>query len=166
MCHKHRPPQNPLLWSSFLVSLFTCMTFTGCSTAPENPSRPEQANSTDIVLKDSNVDLTYTMGHAQHRFSASANALAITAQSWIDKKILEQGPLSPQPYRSLVAQVAQFVEESNRQPADTAPCRASFTIQLRIGQEKRTLVGCRTSEKGSHFGTIARDAEFLLYTGK
>jgi hypothetical protein len=132
----------------------------GCASAPR--SAPENGE-----LHDSSLEISFVRGHNLHRLFAQAHERDVKAQSFMDRELLKEKPVSGEKYLLLLTRVQEFV--AARQPAaEDSGCRTPYSITIRIGANPRTLHGCRSETEGAQAGTglgkIVREAEFLLYS--
>lgn len=114
---------------------------------------------------DSSLEISYRLGHNQHRFLANARADSIVAKTFLDRHLLKESALEQNGYIHLIEKISAFMATANRQPADPSqPCRTPYVVKLRIGDNTRVANGCRSNPEGSALSRIAREAEFLIHS--
>ena len=172
-----RPPRpSPWPWLIGVVGVMLALSFwlPGCASPgsagadDSSGSRKElSAQSRSAVLVDSEVDITYVLGHDLHRFLARAKDQRILGRTFLDRELLKKSSIDGKRYSELFEKAADFVQNpAHRAPDSLGGCRSPFTVKIRAGAESLTTSGCRTAnESGTSLSQLARDAEYLLYSG-
>jgi hypothetical protein len=158
----------PWMVGVIVLAIGLSVVMPGCASAPTDGAEPDVRRELSdagrsSMLSDSELDITYVLGHDLHRFVARAKDRRILGRTFLDRELLKKNAIDEKRYSELFEKVVEFVEN----PAHEAPdalgsCRTPFTVRVRAGGESITTSGCRTSEMGMQLSQLARDAEFLL----
>lgn len=141
--------------------------FLSCKSGPSQHSEKRNVSPSQSPHSNSGVDIRYILGEHHYRFLAKNQNGEVIAQSFIDQQLIREKPVNSSQYRDFINHVSDFIGGPKRAlSSSAAPCRNSFSISLKIGEENRMNQGCRSSAEGSSFSRIVRDAEFLLYSQK
>ena len=152
-----------------------------CSSVPKTAqvSSANQISGRKGTRDDSSVEITYVLGHIQHRFMAEAKDGKVTAKTIMDRKVLGEGSVDASRYLKFFDKVSTFsatLHQESTGPHDPSlsinydtssqdSCRAPFTVTIRVGKNAKTMAGCRSTDDG-HLSRLVLDGEFLLYSKK
>jgi hypothetical protein len=136
------------------------------SSDQRSPAAIDPKLNRDQAIADSSVEISYYLGHDYRQFKAMARNSSIQAQTFMNKQLLKEGSVDQGRYADLLERITSFVGNTSRSDSYSAPCRAPFTVLVRIGAQTRSLNGCRPTTDGTTLSRIAREAEFLLYSKK
>jgi hypothetical protein len=103
-------------------------------------------------------------GRNNHRLFVAIKGDAATAQSYLEHQILAESPVDPARYMTFLAQASEFLKTPHGAASEHFPCRAPFTVTVRIGTDTRAASGCVGSDEGA-LSHLVRDGEFLLHQG-
>jgi hypothetical protein len=150
-----------LRWPFALVAL----NIAACGTA--NIAPPSQGPSTGEI---SSVEIEYSLGHYQHRFTAEANPGKAQVTTYLDRDVVEHAFVDPAKYDSFVAKAIAFSQKPKRAPTEEAECRSPFKVVIKTGEKNTektyTSQGCRSSDNDGALSRLVRDGEFLLFSKK
>lgn len=173
--------RNPAPWT--LLALAVGAAAGGCATPPA--ARPIDATSASATasanaftdapapLADSQVDISYVLGHSHRRFLARAKDASCVAQAFLDRQVLRENEVSSKQYEAYFGKVSQFVAANanraragaqQRMPAEE-DCRSPFKVTVHRGSASESFQGCRGADDGA-LAHLVRDGEFLLFTRK
>ncbi len=143
-----------------IISFLSSTTWSACSIRP----------ITHAELSDSSVDIIYTLGHNQHRFTAESHSGKFVARTFLDKKLLDENAVDSLNYYDFVHKASNFMGDRRRVASvnnaeSLASCRAPYTVVIRLSGDAKTYQGCRSIDDGN-LSRLVRDGEFLLYSKK
>jgi hypothetical protein len=159
-----------------IIAAISLSLASACSTAPRSavgsPGASAEAAPPGFKVdptQSSSVDITYVLGHYQHRFTAQSDEKNATAETFLEKDKVEEGPIDRSQYVEFLQKAAAFVAHSKtplgRDVANAGACRNPFTITVWIGKETYTSNGCRSNDDGA-LSHLVKEGEFLLYSKK
>jgi len=152
--------KNGLLKMGVGTLLLAFFALCGCSTHPV----ARDATSDEVAHAEiTQVEISYVLGHNQHRFTAQSAAQKAEVTTYLEKDIVQQANVDSAKYLSFVSKVVSFAQKPHRTPAQADECRSPFSVTVKIDGKTYTSDGCRFSDEGS-LSRLVRDGEFLLYS--
>jgi hypothetical protein len=151
---------------SIVVLLSGCSTLSPHIDSPgANRSSSSLLSSEDVqrLAQNSSVEIQYVLGRSHYRFFIEAHGDLVTANSELDREVLEKGEVNSKHYPAFLIKANNFIVERQQATSDTAPCRNPFIVTVKIGTELKSARGCRSHEGGA-ISKLVRDGEFLLYS--
>ena len=145
----------------FLLVLALSAAWAGCSSEPYR--RQELPLQTE-----SSVEITYQLGHHQHRLVVASNGQNVSAQTFSDRSVLEHALVDSAHYEEFYKKTLGFIQtnrNTQRTVASSVTCRSPYIIVVKNGPDSWADNGCRSSDD-TGFGRLVRDGEFLLYSKK
>ncbi len=143
----------------FIILIALTLIESGCAS-----SKPKLDTSKQTPEEgDSNIEITYVLGHNRYKFCAAATESMAAGQTFIEREKLQDSKIDLAKYTAFLKRVSEFSALPQRTPA--AFCRSPFTIAVRIGKRKEVLSGCRTGNE-AELSKIIQEGEFLLYSKK
>lgn len=158
--------RNCLANTLWIISSALVLGASACSSAPKSPppadTSPELART---ALSDSGVEITYVLERTQRHLTAEASGGKVFGKYLRDRILMSEGSLDEKRYTDFLTRALQFVQTPHRATAAVEPCRAPFTVNVRLEKETKTSTGCRSEDEGA-LSRLVKDAEFLLYSKK
>lgn len=153
--------KSPLLKTFLLpILLGAFLSASGCSSHSIKPDRPSEEVATAQATQ---VEISYSLGHNQHRFTAQGSLQKAEVTTYFEQDIVEQANVDSSKYLSFVSKAVAFAQKPHRTPAQTEECRSPFKVTVKIDEKTYTSDGCRFNDEGS-LSRLVRDGEFLLYS--
>jgi hypothetical protein len=150
-----------VLRSLCLSPLVALTALSACSTSPA-----QRISGETLPLSSSSVEIVYVLGHNQRKLLLSGQPQGAKAKAFLDQTLLNEAMVDLQRYGDFLRKALLFVSRNDRAPAMQAPCRAPFTVTVRIAAETHGSSGCRFSDEGMALSRLVKDGEFLLYSKK
>jgi hypothetical protein len=149
-----------LKWMLVLAAL----NVVGCGTGKVN------SNSELSINTVSSVEIEYSLGHYQHRFTANGAPDKAQVTTYLERDVVEHASVDPAKYGSFVAKAIAFSQKPKRAPTEEAECRSPFKVVIKTGEKSAektyTSQGCRSSDDEGALSRLVRDGEFLLFSKK
>ena len=137
-----------------------------CLTLACSHSHPMPEIRASSELTDSEVEISYGLGHTHRKVLFVAKEALVKGQNFVDRQILREGSIDPSHYHDFFQKASEFLEKTHRNPAsDLSACRNPYTLTVRVGTQSKVLKGCRLTDEGA-LGRLIRNGEFLLYSAK
>jgi hypothetical protein len=133
-----------------------------CSTSPASR---ESAADQVAHAQSTQVEISYVLGHNQHRFTAQSSSQKAEVTTYLEKDIVQQADVDSSKYLGFVTKVVAFAQTPHRTPSQFDECRFPFSVTVKIDEKTYTSDGCRFSDEGG-LSRLVRDGEFLLYSKK
>jgi hypothetical protein len=151
--------------AGLLLALASCLLLTACSGAKSKSDTDSQPQAA-VLTGHSEINITYTLGHAHRKFEVAGEDGKIHGVTYVDRSLLKESSIDPAKYQAFFQRVSDFVEKgrvpAQNAPKDDAECRNPYSITLVQQKDTKTIKGCRESDEGT-FGKLIRDGEFLLF---
>ncbi len=112
---------------------------------------------------NSSIEIQYALGRDHYRFVATSQNSSIVANTFLNRQVLDTGPIDSNRYPLFLKRVSDFISQIKKDPIPRPPCRSPFRITVKIGSEIHIASGCR-STNGGELSKLVRDGEFLLYS--
>lgn len=138
-----------------VASITTFFLLMGC-VSPPRVIKPE-------TVQDSEVTISYNLGHSRYRFLAKADSEKAEISSWRDDKILAKRAIPLTKYLEFADQVHQAIKSRSTSTA-SGECRTPFRIEMVAKDDQYTVSGCRGESGDEKIGQLIKEGEFLLHT--
>ena len=114
-------------------------------------------------VQNSNVTISYNLGHSRYQFLATAKDEIAEISSWRDDKVLERKNISLEKYLKFADQVHLAIQ-SYKPETREEECRTPFQISLVSQKKQKTVNGCRGDAGDGQIGKVIKEGEHLFYT--
>jgi hypothetical protein len=146
------------------IFILSALSVVGCGTGKIVPTSDISANTV------SSVEIEYSLGHYQHRFTANGVPGKAQVTTYLERDVVEHASVDPLKYESFVAKAIAFSQKPKRAPTEEAECRSPFNVVIKTGEKSTektyTSQGCRSSDDEGALSRLVRDGEFLLFSKK
>ena len=138
-----------------------------CSSPVIHRDPPAKEEATlEPKLQESSIEISYELGHSRRKLLLQTHEQMVYGRNTLNKQLLHEGDVDPGNYVQFLQKASDYVSQVSRRPAQESPdCTNSYTMTVKIGNESRTVRGCRQDEQGFLIKLI-REGEFLLFSRK
>jgi hypothetical protein len=149
-----------LKWAFILAAV----NILGCGTGKVAPTSDLSMNTV------SSVEIEYSLGHYQHRFTATGAPGKAQVTTYLERDVVEHASVDPTKYETFVAKAIAFSQKPKRTPTQEGECRSPYNVVIKTGEKSTektyTSQGCRSSDDQGALSRLVRDGEFLLFSKK
>lgn len=146
-----------------IVMFFSFLLISACATKKPHI---DQRN-----LSESQVDISYMLGHSSYRYRASSKKETAEIASYRDQSLLEKRTIPMETYKSFMKKVEEALQKSN---ASSGPptqeelqgCRTAYSVSVKTKQQKMAMSGCRSEDTEGFIGQLIKEGEFLMYSNE
>lgn len=135
----------------------------GCSTPA--PQKAEIIYPTENEYQNSELNISYMLGHNQYTFSAESKNSEILISSQNNAQVIESKKIDKDQYINFAKKVSDFAKNflSKNPHHKKADCKTPFSIEIRVNDKKSFIQGCRQQDKEGELGKLIRDGEILFF---